>query len=159
MHGVVSATAVRPRLKEIIRQKFRKKVLGLRLRSIRLGLRVRQTCLDNRLMQQGRAQREVITPGSKVDGLGTVRVLLMNRVSEITTGLISSYDGCDVPWVLLLLILGDIPHRKIVGREIVQREVILSIVGLGSRSSVRELSSAALPFDLRRCTTASHAFS
>jgi hypothetical protein len=119
MHGVVSATAVRPRLKEIIRQKFRKKVLGLRLRSIRLGLRVRQTCLDNRLMQQGGAQRKVITPGSKVDGLGTVRVLLMNRVSEITTGLISCYDGCDVPWVLLLLILDDVPHRKIVGREIV----------------------------------------
>jgi len=156
MHGVVSATAARSRLKEVIRQKFRKKVLGLRLRSIRLGLRVRQRSLDNRLMQHGRAQREVITPGSKVDGLGTVRVRTMNRVSEISTGLISS---CDVPWVLLLLILDDVPHRKIVGREIVQWEVILSIVGLGSRGSVRDLSSAALPFDLRRCTTASHVFS
>jgi len=159
MHGVVSATAVRSRLKEVIRQKFRKKVMGLRLRSIRLGLRVRRRCLDNRLMQQGRAQRKVITPGSKVDGLGTVRILLMNRVSEIATGLISSYDGCDVPWVLHLLIIDDVPHRKIVGREIVQREVVLSIVGLGSRGSVRDLSSAALPFDLRRCTTASHVFS
>jgi len=156
MHGVGSATAVRSRLKEVIRQKFRKKVLGLRLRTWAAGS---ANMSRQQAHEQGRAQREVITPGSKVDGLRTVRVLLMNRVSEITTGLISSYNRCDVPWVLLRLILGDVPHRKIGGREIVQREVVLSIVGLGSRSSERELSSAALPFDLRRCTTASHVFS
>src|SRR4051812_27000384 len=75
----------------------------------------------------------------------------MNRVSEITTGLISSPDPHAVRWVLLLR---DVPHWKIVGREIVYGEVALSIVGPGSRSGLRDLTSA--PFNLRRCTTAWH---
>jgi len=83
----------------------------------------------------------------------------MNRVSEITTGLISSPDRHAIRWVLLVLILSDVPHWKIVGREFVYGEVALSIVVPGSRSSLRELSSAALPFNLRRCTTAGHASS
>ncbi len=83
----------------------------------------------------------------------------MNRVSEITTGLISNPDRHAVRWVLLFLILRDVPHRKIGGREIVYGEVVLSIVVPGSRISLRELSSAALPFNLRRCTTAWHVFS
>jgi hypothetical protein len=83
----------------------------------------------------------------------------MKRVSEITTGLISHPDRHAVRWVLLVLVLGDVPHWKIVGREVVYGEVALSIVGPGSRSSLRELTSAALPFNLRRCATAWHVFS
>jgi len=110
-------------------------------------------------MLQSRAQRGVTTPGLQVDGPGIIRARARTGVSEVAIGQISSRDRDVVRWMLSLLILDDVPHRKIVGREIVQREVILSIVGLGSRSSLRDLSSAALPFDLRRCTTASHVFS
>ena len=151
-----SATAAKSRVKGGIRHEFRKQVLGLRLRSISLGLRIWRRCLDDRLMQLGRAQRGVTTPGSKIDGLGTVGAWIMNRVSEITTGQISSPDRHAVRWMLLVLILRDVPHWKIVGREVVNGEVALSIVGPGSRSSLRELTSAALPFNLRRCTTAWH---
>jgi hypothetical protein len=80
----------------------------------------------------------------------------MNRVREITTGQISSPDRHAVGWAPLLLILSDVSHWKIVGRKVVYGEVALSIVGPGSRSSLRELTSAALPFNLRRCTTAWH---
>jgi len=80
----------------------------------------------------------------------------MNRVSEITTGLISRPDCHAVRWVLLVLILRDVPHWKIVGWEIVHGEVVLSIVVPGSRGGLRELTTADLPFNLGRCTTAWH---
>src|SRR4051794_8066844 len=63
----------------------------------------------------------------------------MNRVSEITTGLISRPDCHAVRWVLLVLILRDVPHWKIVGWEIVHGEVVPSIVVPGSRGGLREL--------------------
>src|SRR4051812_39977323 len=97
-----------------------------------------------------------ITTGQSRSRLWTVRAWIMNRVREITTGQISSPDRHAVRWVLLVLILSDVPHWKIVGRQIVYGEVALSIVVPGSRSSLRELTSAALPFNLRRCTTAWH---
>ncbi len=120
-----SATAAKSRLKGVIRHEFRKKVLGLRLRSISLGLRLWRRCLDDRLMLQGHVRGRVTAAGSKVDGLGTVRAWTMNRVSEITTGLISSPDRHAVRWAPLILILGDVPHWKIIRRDVVYGVVVL----------------------------------
>jgi hypothetical protein len=107
-------------------------------------------------MLQSRAQCGGTTPGLKVDGPGIVRARARTGVSEVAIGEISSRDRDVVRWVLSLLILRDIPHREIVRREIVHGEVVLSIVAPGSGSSLRELSSAALPFNLGRCTTVWH---
>ena len=104
----------------------------------------------------GRARGRVIAPGQNAPGFEITRAWTKSRISETSTSLISRRDRHVVRRVSLLLILGNLPHRKIVGREVIDWKVV-SIIGPDHRGSVQNPLPTALTLDPRRCSMASHA--
>ena len=106
----------------------RQKVLVLRLLSFTFEPRIRRRRFGGRSRVQGRVQNRGAQPGQNASGLGSARARGLNGVSEITAGQIRSRDRRSVPWMLLFQVLTDVPHWKVVRRDVVDGEVVFIAV-------------------------------